>query len=95
MTGDLAFLAAPMDGAAGGASVFDGMADYFRSKEMQTRSDCANGRCAYNADGWVLSTDDAGDYQRCYGVLDGWDAMEGSISGAGCRHTLGAFGSYS
>lgn len=24
-------------------------------------------------------------WPQCYGTLDGWDAMEGSISGAGCR----------
>eukprot|EP01043_Picozoa_sp_COSAG02_P030829 COSAG02_NODE_1986_length_10180_cov_38.805575_10_plen_511_part_00 len=49
------------------------MAAEFDAKERQTRLD------------WENHQPHSPDLPHCYSILDGWDAMEGSISGGGCR----------
>ena len=63
-----------------------------QGRTLQTRLDCSMARknsdkgyenCAGAAPGTF-------NYPFCYIVDDGWDAMEGSVSGDGCRPTIGA-----
>jgi hypothetical protein len=54
-------------------SLLELMVAQFDGREKQLRVDGENK--AFGSDA----------YEHCYSMLDGWDAMEGSISGGGCR----------
>jgi hypothetical protein len=57
------------------------VSDYDQA-EYNERVDCINGRCAK---GSGYTPDGPSGYPQCYFTSDGLDAMEGSISGGGCR----------
>ena len=59
-------------------SLLQAMADQYDRRERQLRVDGENK--AFGSDA----------YEHCYSMLDGWDAMEGSISGGGCRPSVNA-----
>jgi len=74
------------------AGVLDQMVNWWEARTMQTRLDCAMARQNKDKD-WEScpgSSPGTYDYPFCYIIVDGWDAMEKSISGAGCRPTVGA-----
>lgn len=70
------------------------------SRTMQIRTDCIimNGDAQQNPatenrtclDLPPATGEAAKDMPYCYTMADGWDAMEGSVSGSGCRPTIGA-----
>jgi hypothetical protein len=55
-------------------TVLQKMVDYFEEHEKNDRVDLLNKKMHF-----------VGDYPQCYYKSDGYDAMEGSISGNGCR----------
>ena len=71
-TGDTA-LFTQQRGAKNNKTLLQLMADAFDAKERQTRVD------------WENKQPQSASLPHCYSMLDGWDAMEGSISGGGCR----------
>lgn len=73
-------------------TVLDAMVGWWEKRTLQTRLDCVMARqngdkgaenCASASPGTFA-------YPFCYIIDDGWDAMEGSVSGDGCRPTIGA-----
>ena len=75
------------------ADVLPSMVQWWESRSMQLRVDCivANNGSTVGKDQTCL--DEAvggGEVPICYIMADGWDAMEGSVSGNGCRPTIGA-----
>ena len=74
------------------AAVLDGMADWWEGRTAQTRIDCAMAKKNGDpgAEGCPGAAPGTFPYPFCYEIDDGWDAMEGSISGDGCRPTVGA-----
>ena len=66
----------------------DAMVKWFDGRTRYGRTDC---RFKPDQGGWpncLTVPPNASKWPQCYGILDGWDAMEGSISGAGCRPTV-------
>jgi hypothetical protein len=74
------------------ATVLQNMVSWWDTRTMQLRLDCQ--MAAKNKDPGYEQCFSKGPgafpYPFCYIVDDGWDAMEGSISGDGCRPTIGA-----
>ena len=76
------------------------MVEWWETRSIQLRTDCIimNGDRSSNpstANRTCLDTpppqgEGANDLPYCYTMDDGWDAMEGSVSGNGCRPTIGA-----
>ena len=70
------------------------MVSWWESRSLQLRVDCI-----WANNGSTRSTGDTRCFDEpvgpaelpiCYIMADGWDAMEGSVSGNGCRPTIGA-----
>eukprot|EP00729_Bicosta_minor_P013656 gene13656-10521_t len=69
------------------------MVQWWEQRSMQLRTDCiiTNGGSTNGEDKACLDTPMVpGGIPVCYIMADGWDAMEGSVSGNGCRPTIGA-----
>ena len=76
------------------------MVAWWESRTIQLRTDCIimNGDTQMNPsnanrtclDLPPATGEGAMDMPYCYTMDDGWDAMEGSVSGDGCRPTIGA-----
>ena len=72
------------------------MVDWWETRSLQLRTDCivANGDHPSNPQTRNRTCLDTapvpGGVPYCYTMADGWDAMEGSVSGNGCRPTFGA-----
>jgi hypothetical protein len=73
-------------------SVLCGMVSWWEARTLQTRLDCAMARNNDDAGAGECAAAAPGKfpYPFCYVIDDGWDAMEGSVSGDGCRPTIGA-----
>ena len=68
------------------------MVSWWESRTLQTRLDCAMARKNGDPGAEDCAAAHPGQfpYPFCYVIDDGWDAMEGSVSGDGCRPTIGA-----
>lgn len=73
-----------------------GMIDFWERRTLQLRVDCIiNGASCLDAPPTLESHPHPtsglpASAPYCYIIQDGWDAMEGSVSGHGCRPTIGA-----
>ena len=66
----------------------EAMVAWFDGRTKSGRQDCV---FKDDQGGWPVCQGvppNASKWPQCYAMLDGWDAMEGSISGAGCRPTI-------
>ena len=77
--------------------MLDDMVEWWELRSVQLRTDCIimNGdkqMSPSEANRSCLDLPPTGevDLPYCYTMADGWDAMEGSVSGDGCRPTIGA-----
>lgn len=81
--------------------LLEDMVEWWETRSIQLRADCI----IMNGDRQMNPTDanrtcldlpplpaasGGKDLPYCYTMADGWDAMEGSVSGDGCRPTIGA-----
>ena len=68
------------------------MVEWWESRSLQLRVDCvvANNGSSEGPDKTCLDLPPSELTPYCYIMADGWDAMEGSVSGGGCRPTIGA-----
>ena len=71
------------------------MVEWWETRTIQLRTDCiiATGdkqQDPATADRGCLDKAPVQGVPYCYTMADGWDAMEGSVSGDGCRPTIGA-----
>ena len=73
MTGDTELFKQTSADGESNETLLQLMVAEFDAKEQQTRLD------------WENKQPHSPDVPHCYSILDGWDAMEGSISGGGCR----------
>eukprot|EP00041_Stephanoeca_diplocostata_P031138 m.963503 g.963503 ORF g.963503 m.963503 type:complete len:887 (-) comp23896_c0_seq2:3267-5927(-) len=64
------------------------MVSWWEQRARYTRTDCAMDKD--NFPRCLALSPSQSMWPQCYGILDGWDAMEGSVSGAGCRPTVNA-----
>ena len=73
MTGDTELFKQTSADGESNETLLQLMVAEFDAKEQQTRLD------------WENKQPHSPNIPHCYSILDGWDAMEGSISGGGCR----------
>jgi hypothetical protein len=68
------------------------MISWWEERAKNTRADCTmQGLDADTLTPSCLDTPPAhSKWPQCFQILDGWDAMEGSVSGGGCRPTVNA-----
>ena len=83
--GDLKFVASLLPAFV---SNFQGWVREHRLDQMQHTCTGANLDPSKGGDWWALCPDLG--KPPCFYMPDGWDAMEGSVSGTGCRPSLGA-----
>eukprot|EP00935_MAST-01C_sp_MAST-1C-sp1_P001573 g1573.t1 len=75
------------------ADVLPEMVEWWEGRSLQLRPDCVlanNGSTRTDGDKRCLDEIINASWPFCYEIADGWDAMEGSVSGNGCRPTVGA-----